>query len=96
MVTINCNHHPLLSRMHKPEVDEHGAALPMEQQDKRAVVPLLPAAWDAWLHGTPTEAAAVLTLPPEDAFATEIEGQAVPPPEMRGSEPAVGQGELPL
>jgi hypothetical protein len=40
MITQNCDGHPLLALMHKPEVDKDGRVLPVNQQDKRAVVPL--------------------------------------------------------
>jgi hypothetical protein len=41
MITINCDGHPLLGRLHKPDPQ-----LPDDAQDKRSVVPLEPADWD--------------------------------------------------
>jgi putative SOS response-associated peptidase YedK len=38
MITINCDGHPLLGRLHKPD-----PKLPDDAQDKRSVVPLEPA-----------------------------------------------------
>jgi putative SOS response-associated peptidase YedK len=64
MLTMNCDAHPLLSRMHKPERD-----LPSDQQDKRAVIPLEPTVWDQWLSCTPAQAREMLRLPPESAYS---------------------------
>lgn len=69
MLTINCNAHPLLSLMHKPDVDDSGQALPPEQQDKRSVVPIEREDWDAWLHGTPETAAGLIRLAPLERFS---------------------------
>lgn len=67
MVTVQCNDHPLLNRMHRPDTDDSGAPLPMAQQDKRAVVPLLSVdAIRRWLHGSNGEALAALQLPPAE------------------------------
>lgn len=68
MLTINCNEHPLLSLMHRPDVDKDGKVLPPELQDKRSVVPLEREHWERWLHGTPEEAASLLGLAPFDAY----------------------------
>lgn len=63
MLTINCNAHPLLSLMHKPDLGPDKQPLPPEQQDKRTVVPLQDDQLDAWLHGTPAQASALIQLP---------------------------------
>lgn len=47
MLTQNCNGHPLLSRFHKPN-----AALPLDRQDNRAVIPLEVEDFPTWLQGT--------------------------------------------
>ena len=51
MITCNCDGHPLLGRLHKPD-----PKLPANQQDKRAVAHIDPADWSTWLHGTQAEA----------------------------------------
>lgn len=63
MLTQNCDAHPLLNRMHRPD-----PALPPDRQDKRTVVPIEPAEWDRWLHGTADEAQSLVRLPPESMF----------------------------
>lgn len=63
MFTQNCDAHPLLNRFHKPD-----PALPPDQQDKRAVVPIEREHWDKWLNGTLDEAAALIRLPAEELF----------------------------
>ena len=60
MLTQNCDDHPLLKLMHKPD----GAVPP----DKRAVVPIEPADWEQWLTGTPDQAKALIAVPPVEAF----------------------------
>lgn len=60
MLTQNCDGHPLLQLMHKPD----GAVPP----DKRAVVPIEPADWDTWLHGSLEQAEALIRVPPIEAF----------------------------
>lgn len=68
MLTINCDSHPLLRLMHRPELDKEGNQLPPEKQDKRTVVPLERDAWDEWLHGDRDQAAALLRLPRTECF----------------------------
>lgn len=58
MITQNCDAHPLLARMHKPD-----PLLPADQQDKRAVVPLEPRDWDQWLNGDAAQAEQLIQLP---------------------------------
>lgn len=59
MLTIAAEHHPILSRCHKPE------------DEKRTVVPLHPKLFDAWLNATPETAREILSLNsmPELCFA---------------------------
>lgn len=69
LVTMNADHHPLMKLMHKPERDPTTKViLAPEKQDKRSVVPLMPAAWNTWLAGTPDEAMATLELPPVTVY----------------------------
>lgn len=68
MLTINCDIHPLLRLMHKPERDKDGEILPPDKQDKRSVVPLERDAWQTWLTGSPQEAAAAIQLPALECF----------------------------
>jgi len=57
MITINCDGHPLLGRLHKPD-----PKVPPDQQDKRSVVPVEFEDVDLWLHGTQAEARTLLRL----------------------------------
>ena len=68
MITQNCDAHPLLKLMHKPERDPQGQLLPVDKQDKRAVVPLEREVWDEWLHGTPDQADSLIKLPAPELF----------------------------
>lgn len=52
MLTQQADGHPVLSLMHRPG------------KEKRGVVMLEPADWDAWLHGTEAQANALIRLPP--------------------------------
>lgn len=62
-ITINCDTHPLLNRLHKPD-----PKLPRDQQDKRSLVHLQPEDWDAWLHATQDQAADLLRAAPAEMF----------------------------
>lgn len=64
MLTQNCDGHPLLGLMHKPD-----PALPPDAQDKRSVIPIERADWHTWLHGSIDEALALVRVPPLDLFA---------------------------
>ncbi len=69
MLTMNCDEHPLLKLMHKPEVDRAtGQPLPATKQDKRSVVPIERGDWEAWLQGTPEEAQNLIRLPAFELF----------------------------
>jgi putative SOS response-associated peptidase YedK len=64
MLTQNCDGHPILALMHKPEPD-----LPPDRQDKRAVVPIWEQDVDAWLHGSREQAEALIRLPAPETLA---------------------------
>lgn len=69
MLTINADGHPLMGRMHKNEMDpKTKKPLPLEDQDKRSVIPIELADVDAWLAGTQREAAALLRVPAVELF----------------------------
>ena len=59
MLTINADAHPLMRRMHKPDVD-----LPADKQDKRSVVVIEASDFDAWLSGTADDATSLIRLAP--------------------------------
>jgi putative SOS response-associated peptidase YedK len=63
MLTPNADEHPLMSRMHKPD-----PKLGPEAQDKRNVVPIDLEDVDAWLHGNPEQARALIRLAPAEDF----------------------------
>lgn len=63
MITQNCDGHPVLGLMHKPDPD-----LPADKQDKRAVVPLAAQDWEQWLAGSVEQAEALIRLPAPDIF----------------------------
>jgi len=63
MLTLNADHHPLMSRMHKPD-----RRLGPDEQDKRSVVPIDRSDFDQWLHGTVADAAKLIKLAPVDTF----------------------------
>jgi putative SOS response-associated peptidase YedK len=70
MLTQNCDAHPILSLLHKPD-----PALPGHAQDKRAVVPIERANWDTWLEGTAEEALTLIRVPSGDLL---VHGAAEP------------------
>jgi len=82
MLTMNCDEHPLLSLMHKPERDprDRNRVLPIEEQDKRSVIPIAQADWDTWLNGTVEQADSLLRLPAVEDFA---HGAVDPAQDMR-------------
>lgn len=63
MLTINADHHPLMSRMHRPD-----PKLPQDQQDKRSVVSIEAADFDTWLRGPLDEASELVRVPSADLF----------------------------
>lgn len=68
MLTINADHHPLMSRMHKPD-----PKLPAHAQDKRSVAAIDLADVDQWLFGSNDEAASLVRVPPVEVFAAIYE-----------------------
>ncbi len=68
MLTINADSHSLMKRMHKPERDKAGQILPPEQQDKRMVVVIDEGEQEAWLRGTPADAAQLVSQWPAANF----------------------------
>jgi putative SOS response-associated peptidase YedK len=85
MLTINADAHPLMRRMHKPDPKRAPHA-----QDKRSVVPLEAADWDAWLHAPLPEAAALMRLAPAELYRAEPEALpgAPAPADLLSSDPA--------
>ena len=63
MITVNCDDHPLLGRLHKPD-----PKLPDDAQDQRAVVWIRPADWEVWLDGDEAAARALLKPALVEAF----------------------------
>jgi putative SOS response-associated peptidase YedK len=75
-LTVNCNDHPLLGRLHKPEVDKATKQpLPHDQQDKRAIVHIGPENWSAWLHGSVTVARRLLVPAPVEMFDPRVSSE---------------------
>lgn len=69
MLTLHANSHPLMSRMHKPDLDpETKQPLPFEKQDKRSVISIEQGDVDQWLAGTVDEASELLRLAPVEVF----------------------------
>ncbi|MBB2486319.1 SOS response-associated peptidase family protein [Mitsuaria sp. WAJ17] len=63
MITTNCDQHPLLNRLHKPDPD-----LAADAQDKRSLVHLEPGQWETWLHGSIDQALAMIKPAPAEMF----------------------------
>jgi putative SOS response-associated peptidase YedK len=63
LLTMNCDAHPLLNRLHKPD-----PKLPPGQQDKRSTIAIESGHWDTWLQGSLAQAQALIQLPPEACF----------------------------
>lgn len=59
MLTINADHHPVMSRMHRPDPQ-----LPADQQDKRSVVAIEIGDVDTWLLGSIDDATKLMCAPP--------------------------------
>lgn len=60
MITCNCDSHPLLNRLHKPD-----PKLPADQQDKRSLVHIAPEKWKHWLMAEKEDARSLI-YPAED------------------------------
>jgi len=63
MLTTNCDAHPPLKRLHKPD-----PSLTPETQDKRSLVHIAPADWEQWLRGALEEALPLIRPPPLDDY----------------------------
>ena len=63
MLTVNCDAHPLLGRLHKPD-----PKLPDDAQDKRSVVSVEPEQWATWLSAPVGVAVEMLVPPPTERF----------------------------
>ena len=64
MLTINCDGHPIMGRMHKPD-----PRLPPDQQDKRSVVVIEAQDVEQWLSGSVDEAQELVRPPLVAVFA---------------------------
>ena len=63
MLTCNCDDHPMLARLHKPDYK-----LPADQQDKRSLIHIDAADWEQWLRGTTEEALQLIKPQPSEVF----------------------------
>jgi putative SOS response-associated peptidase YedK len=94
MLTFNVNHHPLLSRLHRPVVDRvTKRPLPFEQQDKRGEAHIEPDDWMTWLRGDLNEAHPLLVASPNEFYD---QGDAVRTDEMLAIISRESQGGLDL
>lgn len=73
LLTQNADRHPLMNRMHKPD-----RKLPADAQDKRSVVPLAADDVEAWLFGSPAQAAALVRPAPLEWFLASPESARPP------------------
>ncbi|MEY4712353.1 MAG: hypothetical protein RIS88_1803, partial [Pseudomonadota bacterium] len=63
---------------HKPD-----PTLPADRQDKRAVVPIERADWEAWLQGSPSQALALIRTPSPGLLRHGPADPTIPvPPQM--------------
>lgn len=63
MLTTNADQHPLLRRLHRPD-----SSRPLDQQDKRAVVPIEIEDIPTWLGGSIEQASKLIQLPDPSVF----------------------------
>lgn len=63
MIMTNCDGHPMLSRLHKPDPE-----LPPDGQDKRSAVHVDAADWECWLRGSIEEAQRLIQVQPAAVF----------------------------
>jgi putative SOS response-associated peptidase YedK len=63
MLTLNADAHPLMNRMHKPDLQRA-----VHLQDKRSVVPIALADVHMWLTASPACAAQLVRLSPPETF----------------------------
>ena len=84
LLTINADHHPIMSRMHRPD-----RTRPADMQDKRSVIAIELEDVNSWLYGTQEEARALLRTPAQDAGVARMEpaalGQATATEALAGS-----------
>lgn len=66
MLTLNADQHPLMQRMHKPDLKR-----PPHMQDKRSVVPIALADTQLWLAGTSAQASELVQLAAPEIFVAE-------------------------
>lgn len=74
LITQNCDAHPLLSLMHRPDKAERRSVVLIERED-----------WDTWLQGTPAQAEALIRLSPPGTLASGAENpqdEQLLPPEL--------------
>lgn len=88
MLTVNCDAHPLLRRMHKPD-----PSLPQDRQDKRSVVSIERADFDRWLRGS-IEEARTLLVPPALALIDGTPAAPDPPPASQATATGTSGGTL--
>lgn len=62
-ITVNCDDHPMLNRLHKPDPERAP-----DDQDKRSLVHIDRADWDAWLRGDEEQARQLLRPPALELF----------------------------
>ena len=62
-LTVNCDDHPMLARLHKPD-----PKLPADQQDKRSLAHIEAQPWEQWLHGTVDDALQLVRPAPVESF----------------------------
>lgn len=68
-ITFNVNDHPVLSRLHRPEIDPvSNEPLPLEHQDKQGEAHIEPEHWHTWLSGSVEEATRLLNAPEPEFF----------------------------
>lgn len=70
MLTVNCDSHPMLRRLHKPDPD-----LPADQQDKRSLVHIPEDRWDEWLRGEDEASVRALLTPAPEAEFDQADAQ---------------------
>jgi putative SOS response-associated peptidase YedK len=80
MLTQNCDGHPLLALMHKPD-----PKLPPQAQDKRTVVPIERADWALWLHGPREAAETLFRVPPPGGFRHRPADASIQHPLLKAS-----------
>ena len=69
LITFNANSHPLLKRLHRPEVDKATRRpLSPELQDKRGEAHIQPECWMKWLTAGVDAAMPMLVAPPVEFF----------------------------